>query len=139
MNTTKGSLYALRANSKATEMKDKKVILSSLWIFATLNYLYADVFTLYLIAGGKTDGNATRGCVGIRNINGNCACHGSPVPGIEVWCKSLGKHRRRRIPYRVCVLVAVWRNATSFLYVFCSDRNSLYFVHCLVCLEVAQP
>lgn len=32
--------------SKSTEMKDKKVVLSTLWIFATLNYLYADVFTL---------------------------------------------------------------------------------------------
>jgi hypothetical protein len=47
MNTTKGSSYALRANSKATERKDRKVILSALWIFATLNYLYADVFTLF--------------------------------------------------------------------------------------------
>jgi hypothetical protein len=28
-------------------MKDRKVILSTLWIFATLNYIYADVF------GGK--------------------------------------------------------------------------------------
>ena len=32
---------------KTTEMKDRKVILSTLWIFATLNYIYADVFTLF--------------------------------------------------------------------------------------------
>lgn len=37
----------MNANTKATEMKDKKVMLSSLWIFATLNYIYADVFTLF--------------------------------------------------------------------------------------------
>jgi hypothetical protein len=30
---------------KATEMKDRKVTLSTLWIFAVLNYIYADVFT----------------------------------------------------------------------------------------------
>ncbi len=28
-------------------MKDKKVILSTLWIFATLNYIYADIFTSF--------------------------------------------------------------------------------------------
>ena len=28
-------------------MKDRKVILSTLWIFAVLNYLYADVFSLF--------------------------------------------------------------------------------------------
>jgi hypothetical protein len=34
-------------NSKSTEMKDRKVVLSTLWIFAVLNYLYADVFSLF--------------------------------------------------------------------------------------------
>jgi hypothetical protein len=28
-------------------MKDKKVILSTLWIFALLNYIYADIFNLF--------------------------------------------------------------------------------------------
>ena len=37
----------MNTNSKTVEMKDRKVILSTLWIFATLNYVYADVFTLF--------------------------------------------------------------------------------------------
>jgi hypothetical protein len=37
----------MNTNIKATEMKDRKVVLSTLWIFAMLNYLYADVFTLF--------------------------------------------------------------------------------------------
>jgi Family of unknown function (DUF6326) len=37
----------MNTNSKATEMKDRKVVLSTLWIFAVLNYLYADVFSLF--------------------------------------------------------------------------------------------
>ncbi len=37
----------MNTNIKATEMKDRKVLLSTLWIFAMLNYLYADVFTLF--------------------------------------------------------------------------------------------
>lgn len=37
----------MNANMKVTEMKDRKIILSTLWIFAMLNYLYADVFSVY--------------------------------------------------------------------------------------------
>jgi hypothetical protein len=37
----------MNTNSKDTEMKNRKVVLSTLWIFAMLNYLYADVFTLF--------------------------------------------------------------------------------------------
>ena len=31
----------------ATVLKDKKVILSTLWIFALFNYIYADIFTSF--------------------------------------------------------------------------------------------
>jgi hypothetical protein len=34
----------MNTNSKTVEMKDRKVIFSTLWIFAMFNYLYADVF-----------------------------------------------------------------------------------------------
>ena len=37
----------MNANSKTVEIKDRKVIFSTLWIFAMLNYLYADVFTIF--------------------------------------------------------------------------------------------
>ena len=37
----------MNTNRKTVDMKDRKVILSTLWIFAVLNYLYADVI------GGK--------------------------------------------------------------------------------------
>jgi hypothetical protein len=33
----------MNTNSKTVEMKDRKLILSTLWIFAMFNYLYADV------------------------------------------------------------------------------------------------
>jgi hypothetical protein len=38
---------------KGEKMKDRKVILSTLWIFAMFNYLYADVVTLMDPAGLK--------------------------------------------------------------------------------------
>ena len=36
----------MNINQKTTKMEDMKVRLSTLWIFAVLNYLYADVMTL---------------------------------------------------------------------------------------------
>jgi hypothetical protein len=45
MNTNIGS--PLGTNSKTVETNDRKVILSTLWVFAMLNYLYADIFTLF--------------------------------------------------------------------------------------------
>jgi hypothetical protein len=36
----------MNSTQKTTGMKDKKVMLSTLWVFATLNYLYCDVVTL---------------------------------------------------------------------------------------------
>jgi hypothetical protein len=37
----------MNTNLKITEMVDRKVVLSTLWIFAMLNYLYNDVFGLF--------------------------------------------------------------------------------------------
>jgi hypothetical protein len=45
----------MNTNIKATEMKDRKVVLSTLWIFAMLNYLYADVFTLFFNPTAQTE------------------------------------------------------------------------------------
>jgi hypothetical protein len=37
----------MNTNSKTAKMEDMKVRFSTLWIFAVLNYLYADVFSLF--------------------------------------------------------------------------------------------
>jgi hypothetical protein len=37
----------MNTNKMTAVMKDKKVILSTLWIFAVLNYIYADIFNLF--------------------------------------------------------------------------------------------
>ena len=38
-----------------TGFKDRRMVLSTLWIFATLNYVYADVFNLYFRAGVQSE------------------------------------------------------------------------------------
>lgn len=37
----------MSTNRKTTDMKDRRVILSTLWIFAMFNYIYADIYTLF--------------------------------------------------------------------------------------------
>jgi hypothetical protein len=37
----------MNKNTITTQMKDQKVVLSTLWIFAMLNYIYNDVFGLF--------------------------------------------------------------------------------------------
>ncbi len=43
----------MNAAANTSEMKDRKKWLSALWIFATLNYVYADVFTLFFVPGAQ--------------------------------------------------------------------------------------
>ena len=47
----------MNKNMKTTVMKDKKVILSTLWIFALLNYIYADIFNI--VFNPETQAEAT--------------------------------------------------------------------------------
>jgi hypothetical protein len=37
----------MKTTNTTTALKDRKVILSTLWIFAMFNYVYADILTLY--------------------------------------------------------------------------------------------
>jgi hypothetical protein len=52
----------MNTNKMTTIMKDQKVMLSTLWIFAVLNYIYADVFTLFFNPGAQS-GTMTQGVV----------------------------------------------------------------------------
>jgi hypothetical protein len=40
----------MKTTNKTTVPRDRRVILSALWIFAMLNYVYADILTLYFNA-----------------------------------------------------------------------------------------
>jgi hypothetical protein len=43
----------MNATGKAAEVKNRRMMLSTLWIFATLNYVYADVFTVFFLPGSQ--------------------------------------------------------------------------------------
>lgn len=42
-------------NKMTTAIRDRKVILSTLWIFAMFNYLYADVFSVFFSPGAQAE------------------------------------------------------------------------------------
>jgi uncharacterized protein DUF6326 len=44
-------MHTANAPQNTAEPKDRKVMLSTLWTFAMLNYIYADVFTLIDVLG----------------------------------------------------------------------------------------
>jgi hypothetical protein len=52
----------MNTNKMTAVMKDKKVILSTLWIFALLNYIYADIFTLFFNSEAQS-GIMTQGAI----------------------------------------------------------------------------
>jgi hypothetical protein len=52
----------MNTNKMTIVMKDKKVILSTLWIFALLNYIYADVFNLFFNPEAQS-GTMTQGAI----------------------------------------------------------------------------
>jgi hypothetical protein len=51
----------MNASGTTTEVKNRQTTLSTLWIFATLNYIYADVFTLFFVAGAQSMAGMTAG------------------------------------------------------------------------------
>ena len=54
----------MNATGNTAVIKDRQMRLSALWIFATLNYIYADVFTLFFSPGAqKATATMTAGAV----------------------------------------------------------------------------
>ncbi len=45
----------MNAIANNVDSKDRKMRLSALWIFATLNYIYADIFSLYFVPGAQKE------------------------------------------------------------------------------------
>ena len=62
-------------------MHDTKERLSLFWIFALLNYLYADVLALFAIIGSQDPAphSPTMGSAGFSGLDGNSHRHDSGV------------------------------------------------------------
>jgi hypothetical protein len=53
----------MTATGNTGEIKDRQMRLSTLWIFATLNYIYADVFTLFFNPAARETATMAPGAV----------------------------------------------------------------------------
>jgi hypothetical protein len=56
-----GTAETVISNRKAIAMDNRKVTLSTLWVFATFNYLYADVIALFDLFGSNKVGTGSAG------------------------------------------------------------------------------
>ena len=67
-------------------MHDTKERLSLFWIFALLNYLYADVLALYAFVGSPNSAPppSTMGSAGFSGLDGNTHRHDSGVSTASV-------------------------------------------------------
>ena len=142
----------MNASNTTAGFERRRVVLSTLWIFALLNYIYADVYTLFFnpvlqpeadqevrgrLRGGHPDHPGV--CSGDGDPDGDRHRHGSAVPRVALSRKPVGEHPVGRATYPVRRLVADRRHADQLLCDVRGDRGYLHPVHRLVCLEVARP
>lgn len=73
-------------------MHDTKERLSLFWIFALLNYLYADVLALWSVAAPPT--SPTMGSGGFSRLDGNTHRHDCGVPTTSVSSEPAGEYHR---------------------------------------------
>jgi len=135
----------MNPNQKIAEMNDRKVIFSTLWIFAMFNYLYADVMTVMDPAFFKTAMQGSAGSVAMTPgfLLGAAILMETAIVmvllsrvlkyGANRWQTS---SRASFIPWRCfhpCLL-----NPGAILFIFWNDRNCLHPVYYRVCMDVAQ-
>ncbi len=108
----------MKSITEISEIKDRRVILSTLWIFVTANYIFCDVLSNMMpvcfegINRNRRSGRYlinSRFPVGICHLYGDPICHDSSFPSIEIQGKSFDKYHR-------------WFNNVS-----CSNRITVYW------------
>ena len=104
---------------QTTNMNDKKVVLSTLWIFLTANYIFCDVlsnmlpeFLKVLLEGGELLGTP----INQEFLMGTAIV--MEIPFVMIFFSRVFKYRLNR-------------------YILFSHRNCMYIIHSLVCVEVA--
>ena len=128
----------MNTNKKTTVMKDKKVILSTLWIFALLNYIYADIFNIVFNPEAQSGATTmTQGAVFGFAILMETAIAMVLLSRVLKYGANRWANIIAGIIHTALVSWTLFGETPSFLYIFCIYRNCLYFVHYLVCMAVA--
>ena len=130
----------MSANEEPAETKDRRAILSTLWIFGVFNYLYVDLAmtifrpeTYQRIAARMSEWVVLAASVLLE------------IPIAMIHLSRMLKYLANRWANVVAGVVstafaglpAVQREAASLLLTLFGDRNCLHSVHSLVCVDVA--
>ena len=105
-------------------MRDTKERLSVLWLFALLNYLYADVLALFAIAGtgNSFEASSPMGFDGFSGLDGNTHRHDSGMSSASVQGQPVGENHRGR-PFDPRKRIPDLRSASGWMgQAACSSR-----------------
>ena len=116
----------MNSNSKTTNMKDMQVRLSTLWVFVTLNYLYADVIALMdpEILGGLITGNAKGGIQMTQGLLLGAAIF-MEIPIAMVLLSRVLKYRANRWAN---IVAGTIKTAAIFSSMFVGTTPALYYL-----------
>ena len=88
----------MKTMNRTTEFRDRRVVLSTLWIFAMFNYVYADILTLYFGSALQADAwrHLLSGQVGSLHVTQGVALLGGVIMETAIAMVLLS----RVLPYR---------------------------------------
>ena len=124
----------MKTTNKIAELKDKKLILTTLWIFYMFNTAYIDITTLYYSV--FINHAPTVHYTQVFLLGGGILVE-IPVSAIEVPGKSLGEHHRRHSIDCCSDRDAVCWKADFGLPLLLNHIDCHLGVYCLVCMEMA--
>jgi Family of unknown function (DUF6326) len=120
----------MKTTNKITARKDRKVILSTLWIFAMFNYAYADIMTLWFnpVLQKEVTKQLLSGFVGSIQITQGFALAGAILMETAIAMVLLS----RVLPYRVNrwanIIVGVINTASVVWSLFGDTPPNLFYV-----------
>ena len=139
MNSTVGSPRGTKTIS--SQMKDPKMILSTLWIFAMLNYIYNDVFGLFFNpAAQKITLSMGQGPALMFAIFMETAMAMVLLSRLLKYSANRWVNIIAGIFHTALVTWSLTRGSAPAIFrIFCGDRNYHHVMHHRICLEMAQP
>lgn len=123
--------------------KDRSVILSTLWIFVTLNYLYCDLISL--MSAAMLNALLTGEIAGIK-MNETTLLGASVIMEISIAMVLLSRVLKFKVNRLVNIIAGSFKTiimagtlfmGTSYHYIFFrNNRDGNNIVYCLVCLDL---
>ncbi len=122
----------MNLNNKTAEMKERKVILSTLWIFVLFNYLYCDVMTLMDPVQLKQIITGTTGVIQMNEKLLLGAAILMEIPILMVLLSRILNYKANRIANMIAGIIMTSVQIASLF----AGTPSLYYIFCSI-IEIA--